>query len=65
MKIIRLPEVMERVGAPRGTLYRWIEAKQFPLPVQLGPKAVGWIDEEIDEWIATRPRAAITQREAA
>jgi len=26
----------------------------FPKQVQLGPKAVGWIEAEIDAWIAAR-----------
>jgi prophage regulatory protein len=26
----------------------------FPKPVKLGPKAVGWVEEEIDAWIRAR-----------
>ena len=31
----------------------------FPPPIQLGPRAVGWLEHEIDEWIASRPRARL------
>jgi len=27
---------------------------KFPEPVNIGPRAVGWIESEIDEWIAER-----------
>ena len=26
----------------------------FPRPIQLGPRAVGFLKSEVDEWLATR-----------
>ena len=57
MRILRIPEVLERVGLSRSTVWRLAQADQFPKPVKLGGRAVGWIEEEIDAWIASRSRA--------
>ena len=51
-RILRLPVVMERVGISRSSIYKFIAAGTFPKPVQLGPRSVGWLETEIDEWIA-------------
>ena len=56
MKVLRLPEVLARVGLSKSTLWRLINAGQFPRPIRLGSRATGWIEEEIDEWIASRSR---------
>ena len=56
-KILREPEVLERVGISRSTLYRWIKSGDFPEPVQLGPpgsRAKGWFEEDIEEWLRSR-----------
>ncbi len=57
MQVVRLPDVLARVGLSRSTLWRLIKACQFPKPIRLGGRAVGWIEEEVDEWIASRSRA--------
>ncbi len=50
--ILRLPAVMEKVGLSRSSIYSRVRAGTFPKPVQLGERAVGWLESEIDEWIA-------------
>ena len=57
MRILRLPEVLARVSLSRSTVWRLVRADQFPKPVKLGGRAVGWIEEEVDAWIASRSRA--------
>lgn len=52
-RLIRLPEVMSRVGLGRSTIYRWISEEKFPKPVQLGGHAVAWAETDIDAWIHT------------
>jgi prophage regulatory protein len=59
MKILRKPAMLAKVGKSYPSIYRDIQAGTFPQPVQLGPNSVGWIDEEVDEWIASRPRGVI------
>ena len=51
-KILRLPAVKARTGLSRSTIYLRVSEGNFPRPVQLGGRAVGWIDAEIDEWLA-------------
>lgn len=55
-KILRYAEVLRRTGLSRTTIWRKIRAGDFPAPIQLGPNSVGWLDEEIDTWVANRPR---------
>jgi prophage regulatory protein len=31
-----------------------IKNGEFPTPVSLGPRAVGWLEAEIDSWTASR-----------
>lgn len=53
-KILRLPQVIERTGLSRTTIYNRIADATFPKPIKLGERAVGWVDTEIDEWIQAR-----------
>ena len=53
-QILRLPEVLRRTGRGRSSLYADIQGGRFPRPVKLGPRAVGWLDAEVSEWIAAR-----------
>ena len=50
-QIIRLPKVMSRTGLSRSTIYLRISQGAFPTPVSLGGRAVGWIEEEIQDWL--------------
>ena len=50
--ILRLPAVKSRTGLSRSTLYLRISQGQFPKPVNLGGRAVGWLDSEIDTWLS-------------
>ena len=56
-KIIRgYKMVGERTGKSRIQLWRDIKAGKFPPPLELGPNSVGWYEDEIDDWLASRPR---------
>lgn len=55
-RLIRLPEVVHRVGLGRSTIYRWMAEGKFPKPVQLGGYAVAWPEHEIETWIEDRPK---------
>ncbi len=57
LKILRLPEVIARVGLKRASIYHHISEGNFPKPVPLGPRAVGWLDHEIDVWLRQRVEA--------
>lgn len=59
--IPRRKQVETRTGLSRSTIYDRIRAGTFPAPVSLGAKAVGWLDHEVDAWLADR----IAQRQQA
>lgn len=52
--ILRLPDVLNRTGLSRSTLYRRVDDGTFPAPINLGPRAVGWPESEIQTWIEQR-----------
>ncbi|MCT6519172.1 AlpA family transcriptional regulator [Proteus vulgaris] len=56
-KILRIKEVITRTGLSRATIYRQIKSGQFPKKFSLTGargRAVGWLEESIDAWIAER-----------
>ena len=53
-RFLRLPEVLERTGLSRSTIYVRLAEGRFPRPVALGGRAVGWIEAEVDEWVRQR-----------
>ncbi len=56
-RLLHRREVEARTGLSRATIYRHMRAGAFPLPVNVGPKAVRWSETEIERWVASRPRA--------
>ena len=56
-RILRLPEVKARVGLCRASIYQHMAAGSFPRPIALGLRARGWVEGEIDSWIAVRIEA--------
>jgi len=56
--ILRLPEVMRLTGLGRSTIYRLLAVGQFPSPVQLSVRAVGWRRSDVDNWTAERPQVS-------
>jgi prophage regulatory protein len=52
--LIRLPQVLQRTGLSRATLYRLAKTGDFPRPVKIGLRASAWRSREINEWVATR-----------
>jgi prophage regulatory protein len=57
MRVLRLPAVSELTGLPRSTLYLYMKSNQFPKPVKLGLRSVGWIKEEVEDWLRERKDA--------
>lgn len=51
-RLIRLPEVMRRVGLSRSSIYKRMAEGTFPHSRSLGPKCAVWVELEIDAWIA-------------
>ncbi len=53
-RILRLPEIIGRVGLRRASIYLHISKGLFPKPISLGARAVGWLESDIDGWISAR-----------
>lgn len=49
--ILRRPEVQAQTGLSRSYLYLLIQRGAFPQSVKLGPRAVGWRQSDIQNWI--------------
>ena len=57
-KLLRLPSVKESVALSRTSIYRLISLGQFPKPINLGARAVAWLESDINAWIQTKVEAA-------
>lgn len=53
-RVIRKPELLSRVPLSDPTIWRLEKAGKFPKRLQLGAASVGWLEEEIEEWLAER-----------
>ena len=58
LKLIRLPEVVERTGLARPTIYRAVAREKFPKPVKFGSAAL-WVSHEVESWIRARMNARV------
>lgn len=63
LTILRRKQVEARTGLSRSSIYARLRHSQnrpdaydptFPKPVSIGAKAVGWVESEIDSWIAAQ-----------
>jgi prophage regulatory protein len=52
--ILRRRHVEQRTGLSRSTLCQYMNDGAFPKPVQLGLRAVGWLESEISKWTTAR-----------
>lgn len=59
--ILRLQSVKQRCGLSRTAIYAAIQRGDFPVQVEIGLRTVGWLESDIDEWIAARPRKAVSK----
>ena len=55
-RILRRRDVETLTGLSRSTLYAMMADGNFPSPIKLGKRAVGWQDTDLTEWIASRPK---------
>ena len=70
MRILRCKQACEKTGESRSAFYSGVRTGRWPKPIELGPRSVGWIDEELEEAIRRRieerdAKAGAAQDEAA
>ena len=49
--IDRLPKVVSNTGLSRSAIYARIAEGTFPKQINLGGRAVGWLEADIQNWI--------------
>jgi prophage regulatory protein len=54
LSILRRKQVEQRTGLSRSTIYLRIQEGSFPRPINLGARAVGWLENEIEAWLVSR-----------
>jgi len=56
---LRLPQVVGMTGLKKTTIYALQKAGQFPHSVPLTTTAVGWLETEVEDWLAKRAAARV------
>jgi prophage regulatory protein len=59
-RVLRLPDVNDRVGLSRSSIYSMIASGKFPRPVALGARSVGWREVDIDTWLTALGAKPVT-----
>ena len=54
--ILRLRGVVEKTGLSRATIYVYMTKGLFPKPIPIGIRAVGWLLNDLENWISMRSR---------
>ena len=54
LSILRLKDVQARIQLSRSSIYSKMAAGDFPAPISLGRRAVGWLESEVTSWIRSR-----------
>ena len=58
VRILRLPQVLDKTGLSRSMVYSEIDEGNFPKPIQLTRRTTGWLEHEVNAWLATKIAAA-------
>jgi prophage regulatory protein len=56
--ILRLPAVKSRTGLSRSSIYAKVRSGEFPQPISIGIRSIGWIESEIQQWIVDCVKAS-------
>lgn len=51
LRMLRFPDVMNKTGLSKSAIYGRIRSHEFPAPIPLGPRAVGFVAHEVDAWL--------------
>ena len=58
LTVLRRRQVEGRTGLGRSSLYALIADGKFPAPIRLSANTVGWLEHEIDAWMAERAKCS-------
>jgi len=54
VQILRLPQVCKVTGLGRSMIYQLEAERRFPTRVRISLRAVGWVESEVQGWLARR-----------
>jgi prophage regulatory protein len=54
LQMLRLPQVCKVTGLGRSMIYQLEAEQKFPHRVRIGMRAVGWVESEVQTWLASR-----------
>lgn len=57
-EMLTIPEVIEEIGVPRATFYRWRQLRKGPKSIKLPNGSVRIRRSELERWIETQEEAA-------
>lgn len=55
--ILRRKSVMKMIDASDSTLDRRVKRGEFPSPISLGGRSVGWLKSEVEAWLESKKAA--------
>ncbi len=55
-RLLTLRDVMSITALSRSSVYALMAESRFPKPLRVGSRAVRWVESEILDFIASRPR---------
>lgn len=55
-RILRIKDVEAMIGLKKSSVYERIRNGGFPKPIKIGPRATGFYEHEVIEWIKLRRR---------
>jgi|25BtaG_2_1085352.scaffolds.fasta_scaffold00020_70 prophage regulatory protein len=61
--LIKRREVLQRTALANSSLYRLMESGDFPQSLQIGPRAVAWVESEVEQWIEKKIKEAHAKRD--
>ena len=57
-QILRVKHLCEQLSVSRATIWRWERSGLLPPRRRIGPNVVGWLAQDIEEFLSTRPPAS-------
>ena len=56
-RLLTLRDVIAVTALSRSAVYALMAESRFPKPIRVGSRAVRWVEQEVLDFIASRPRA--------
>ena len=63
-RLLTLRDVTRATALSRSAVYALMAESRFPKPIRIGSRAVRWVEQEVLDFIASRPRGG-SERPAA